>query len=548
MSSISPLSNPFVEELKEQFTRQDYCSKTIKAKEHALCYLIVLKQPEEIIADFVQILLKENASKIDNPSFYHRVTPLSIAVIMQQINVIKALLDAGANPNKCDDFGWNACLFSALATDEISSLLFERGGRREHVSIVAGLTYDLLLDVLGKTQSHAGLERLTIQTDDALQLRPSKKEVEKFMGIKSYRTHSLYSIEHIRNLWDRAESHEILDHVQLPFIKEALLKPHVKLKLKEVTIGIDLDLSKNKGLFAGQLIKKGQFITRYSGASIAEKTSHSFLDHFKGHVDVRPYLFEKVDAEHIGNESRMMNDGFPNVFILSHGMETFFFAINDIDEGQELLWNYGISDARLKFGSYLIKNKLHMRQMVKENFDDWLQRLHRCQLVLSNPKSIKIRQNAAVQDAGSIYSYIKYILDTPAAMIDLIVSESLKVKNLDEIFDLDFIKAEHAENTGYAYMRAKIYEFVINLQATLQSIEEKSKSKEIQEALLTTQDKMPVMNWLKLIRYIMNLILMNQKQDTLSHFAKLLPNMIERAKAYKFTEFDKTCPLIFDAS
>jgi len=92
------------------------------------------------------------------------------------------------------------------------------------------------------------------------------------------------------------------------------------------------------GLYAGENIKKGKFITLYTGKKITTKEA----DRVGGQ-----YLFEinkrwTIDGKGRNNLARYINHScLPNSETETRGHQIFIEAIKNIKEGEEITYDYG---------------------------------------------------------------------------------------------------------------------------------------------------------------------------------------------------------------
>jgi uncharacterized protein len=99
-----------------------------------------------------------------------------------------------------------------------------------------------------------------------------------------------------------------------------------------------------QGLFAGQEIKQGTKIMRYIGEKITQEESERRLA--AGNV----YIFGlderyAIDGSTPKNTARYINHSCdPNCHTEQFGNTIWFVAINDIQVGEELTYNYGYDD------------------------------------------------------------------------------------------------------------------------------------------------------------------------------------------------------------
>lgn len=117
------------------------------------------------------------------------------------------------------------------------------------------------------------------------------------------------------------------------------------------------------GTFADQKIHKGTFIAEYTGVvhtalsqlGMRELRDSSYDCSYAVPIQTSYGSQTKIDAYAVGNETRYMNDGGKNSNIFATAVlgddglpHVCFFALRDIEEGEQFLWNYG--------GGYWIKH------------------------------------------------------------------------------------------------------------------------------------------------------------------------------------------------
>jgi SET domain-containing protein len=96
-----------------------------------------------------------------------------------------------------------------------------------------------------------------------------------------------------------------------------------------------------KGLFAAQPIKKGTYIVRYIGEKIPKAESQQRLA--QGNV----YIFSlneqyDIDGKLMKNIARYINHSCdPNCVVKNSGRAIWIVAARDIQDGEELSYNYG---------------------------------------------------------------------------------------------------------------------------------------------------------------------------------------------------------------
>ncbi|KAF3147859.1 hypothetical protein TWF569_005971 [Orbilia oligospora] len=107
---------------------------------------------------------------------------------------------------------------------------------------------------------------------------------------------------------------------------------------------------KGNGLFAMEPIKKGSFVGEYTGEVIPEGEANRRVDTYDS--STISFLFEinsthEIDSTHYGNKTRYLNHSElepncgPKVLLVNGIHRIAFRALEDIEPGQELTFNYG---------------------------------------------------------------------------------------------------------------------------------------------------------------------------------------------------------------
>lgn len=111
-----------------------------------------------------------------------------------------------------------------------------------------------------------------------------------------------------------------------------------------------------KGIFATRTIREGQFIIAYEGEKVTKEQSRRrcrrWLSGTNAQARRATYLFElnkrfDVDGSFSYNKARFLNHSCePNAFAKVRKREISFFALRDIDYGEEITinYNYGLGN------------------------------------------------------------------------------------------------------------------------------------------------------------------------------------------------------------
>lgn len=173
------------------------------------------------------------------------------------------------------------------------------------------------------------------------------------------------------------------------------------------------------GAVAAKLIKKGEPIGLYTGEVTLSQPD-----------DVE-YYFSPIDGKYYRGVLAMSNDGFPNsdaLFIRPlKGLEeqALMFATEDIQPGEEIVWNYG--------SGHHVKWKGHEEPRRQDLLDYF--RLHSFEEIFESTKLLlndRIPQNK-IWDCYDQFIKLQYILKTPSSFIGLIeekIIDNSKIETL----------------------------------------------------------------------------------------------------------------------
>jgi hypothetical protein len=147
--------------------------------------------------------------------------------------------------------------------------------------------------------------------------------------------------------WDLVKGPDIYPYADgYGFLNNEYIKIHNFLEVRESNIP-----GAGNGLFATKKLKKGTKLGFYSGKLLtkeehkkmsAEEAAYVVTIHWKRKVNgKRQYII--IDGNVSGNKLKMLNDGahsggVPNVDMDDGG---FMYTTQDVEAGEELLWNYG---------------------------------------------------------------------------------------------------------------------------------------------------------------------------------------------------------------
>jgi hypothetical protein len=495
---------------------------------------------DEIILK-IRTIFKAHADFIDAPSRYYQTSALTLAVMKDRFEVVHELLSIGADPNKCDEFGWTPMIHSALSSKEISKLLLEKQGNPGKISF-NGLSFLGLSELTAKETNLKSIGRLKLFDAENQSIHTNKANLQRVMGISDYRSKSYYHCRHLSSLWSESSPENYVVKGCYDLIQTGLKMGLPMLSIKNDTKLMELGIAKAQGLFCGQAIAKGQIISTYVGESI-DVEDVNLLELIFGIKTASSYLFEPVDALRVGNEARMINDGFPNACPVNVGHEVFFLALREIEAEEELLYNYGASDINLKWGRYLIKNKLGVyrlfRQKYKEIFDDAIEirNLQKACLPITHDVTFKnLMMNASVS----------YAFFTPQVLIDLVINRVVSVEQIKNLKRLDYVNAvSQTEYTVFSWIN-ELIDYLAKFELILKKLDHIKLLPPVQAAIRSKEGFCTIFQILHFMQNIEQFVEENQPDVIEAQLENFLQENESQIRLYQFKSFDKTMPLFRD--
>lgn len=439
-----------LQDLNVFYSKEDYIKVTSKKVEvstelkqkvsrAAVEYLIVLEQPDDYIMKQVSSKLEKDSKFLEKTNNPYQLPLLSLAILMNRITLVSKLLDAGANLEQRDKFGWLPIHHAALASHELFQFIVSKtkgdvltkktllGGICEHLRMYAGLA-----------ENSKSLQKLQIELETGKKVPFNVKEHLAMFGMTQYTDGPFYPPENLKALWMQTKSEETPEELDkiLEAMLEKVMKNPTKLLIK--TSEICKDMPRNWGLFADEDLPIGTGTVTYGGKYFGLPTNDTLLNVLEGKPVSYPYVLIDVDAETIGNGGRFANEGFPNcanatvnnVNGLTNIHLIYIIKEGGVKKGEELFWDYGQGEAKLKWNSlYRIPNSAEMREFVKKNT---IKDVESKMIALNDPKAKKrnikthhILHHTAYGDQCRIV----YCVFTPAATLDLWCNEIITAKN-----------------------------------------------------------------------------------------------------------------------
>lgn len=173
------------------------------------------------------------------------------------------------------------------------------------------------------------------------------------------------------------------------------------------------------GVFAKQTIAQGEIIREYTGQIVNESPTD------------KTYFLNGFDAHLFRNEGAMMNDGFPNSYIMGlydiDGLEErpVLIASEQILPGQEIVWDYGIGD-NTKFSGHQELRPKALKAFFATH--SWQNLAISYQSLFSDPSNLQ-----SYSENLRAFNGLQYIFNTPTAFLDLIANGTIDQKAIETL-------------------------------------------------------------------------------------------------------------------
>jgi hypothetical protein len=539
--SIAPssLHNPLLNDLGEFLESPEPLIANQEANQ--LFTSIARDESDEEIFSKIRTIFKAHPDLIDAPSRYYQTTALTLAVMKDRFSVVNELLQAKADPNNGDEFGWTPMIHSALASKKISSILLKKSGDPERISF-NGVSFESLCELTAKETNLKSMVRLTLFDSKNKCIATSKKNLESVMGLSEYRSKSFYHPQHLQYLWSQSNSDDCVHKGYYELIQTGCKMGFPLLAIKNDEKLRELGVEKAQGLFSGQTIAKGQLISTYVGESI-EKEDVDFLEVIFGLKTVSAYLFEPIDAARVGNEARMINDGFPNTFPVKAGHEVYFLALRSIKNEEELLFNYGASDINLRWGRYLIKNKLEAYRLFRQRYAEIFEDDREIGLAKRSPSRIT---SDIIFRHLTMAASVSYVFFTPQLLIDFVINQVVSVEQIKNLKTLDYVSAlSQTDYTVFSWIN-ELIDYLAKFELIITKLSQMKLLGPVQTAIRSKEGHCSIFQILHFMQNIEKFVEENQSDLIEAQLEDFLQENARQIVLYQFRSFDKSMPLFRD--
>ncbi|MFA6916178.1 MAG: SET domain-containing protein-lysine N-methyltransferase [Parachlamydiales bacterium] len=488
------------------------------AKRVAFYFIVNIQEDEKCLASIKNISI-EKLTYTDKK--FHFFTPLHVAVLLDKVKVVRHLLDKGCSLQAKDENGFTAVLLSAFVGGDIYKEISLRVRPESHRSPHHANLLQLreLLTTQGNT---TGIEALSWVNNEGQRVPMNS---EKYLEITHRQYTGTYLIRDQCFIWKPSykgfptrlcllDVHTVLMTQAYKEFKER--PPKLVVKPTEW----NEESNENLGLFAGRKITEGTIVREYTGeAEPTQYFSNEEILHQIQSGNINAYQLSVVNAKDYGGGAELINDGFPTSIYASVKDEAGIYSrstvimLCDVEDGEELFVNYGQNFIQVK-NAIIYKmdpsNRERMHRFFKaSSLESIFSELENpstpeylLEEVITSPEFSKkaFYRNLHVQEA------LRYILSTPSALFDLIISDVLDAEAL-----LKLVRSSKYKDIA---SWDSCFGFLVDIACLMRQVKECSEQDqcEIKKTLLQISREVKTFQWRELI-FLMSHSKMPWKRD-----------------------------------
>ena len=512
------------------------------ATKHTLNYLIANGSPSGDVLNYMRTPQgKREVKKQDSQN--HHLTPLAVAVMTGQADLAEKMLKSQAvasTVTTSDQRGWTPMHHAVLRAPHLLPVLRAKAaGVRLENSM--GMTPEDLERLIGRTFCSLSASRTFFKTPQGYVPFSGLRDLST-TGIKVYTDDPIFPPEEWRNLWE-----QVPPSIELGGVEEKIKREYFKWRENPSVLKVapcpqlQGGASPSFGLFAAKTIYPGTVIGEYSGVVVdSKKYKDCSLRETCGQLsEETAYVMDSHDARNVGSATRWINCGFPNAIggdVFAFGAKRYaLMAVETIKAGEEVLIDYGISQAALVFGT----QKLLRRERMEAFFQSGLE-----PLVQQFLKLCKIRKVLSIQCCDHV-GKILFPLDNPMALLYLhfkkLVSaaewfEAIRLDSENPIFS-HWIK----KNTDLSWAVRSILMRILHFEKELENLQELKEP--ISHWILAQIEKLSVMQILKGLDLIG--LAVSSRELTMENWERYSFQLGEQLSSYNWIE-DEEGPMSFE--
>lgn len=404
-----------------------------------LCITIFLTARK---AEVLAIICAKESLKVTEPQY--KLTPLHLAVIVKNIDIVRILLENGAEVNTRDANGWTALHHAMVLGDEaIITLLKEKGAADDILDPRNGTPADLYSLVHGKVDPMA--QHFFYRKKGDVELRLGTGADFYTLTGKKLSTEMLSAEGDLYHSWSRYFGRP-------PGTPDALPSPNPLMAMMILDITNEMYRKVMKPsrddnpcflaedaasggftLRARRTIKTGEIVAFYTGHSVPrDLTDAEYEEYLRAACRDEPTCYDSTGL--LNHDRRCIasfgDDSFPNVLawpalnILGLSKITGYVACVDIREGDKICRHYS--------GTHSVKlnARLELRPKAMHRFAaEFLADLMVCDRVLNNERS------SALERSG-LHTQLLYLCSTKLSLFQLFANGLISATNMDILMEV----------------------------------------------------------------------------------------------------------------
>lgn len=368
---------------------------------------------------FKEMLIEQ----LNIPDPFFGLTPLHIAAMKGYEQIVKFLIDNGANLKACDNRGYNVLHHLQICQNNSIIKLIKETDQEHALDAMKTLddkTPDDLANILSRKPA-APDEQVFHYLDPRTQTVVRNATAKKFkeMTGAQFTNYLVTSPEVMANNWlhDRTID-SFLDSLQHVEQRNYFQKAYDTYKTNPPFIYIRANLLFGGfELVAGEEILPHRVICLYLGQETVEEGNGN-------------YCLAKVDASRIRGLGSFANDGCPNAVTvkssldISNGSSSLLMSRVKIAAGEAIKWSYGYGHTVKWDKRYEDLEELEKRYS-DASFDAATLKLLEC---LKNPSASELSYEDKFNIITEYTTHVKYLFETPNALIHLIIKKIVSIQ------------------------------------------------------------------------------------------------------------------------
>jgi hypothetical protein len=420
------------------------------------CQIAIINKVEQVIDTCIENLMKSGL--LHETTRGKKLSLLHLAVIANNLDAAKKLIDKGLNINEQDASGWTPLHHATIEANKLMiNFLLEKNAKPDIQNSRGGSYSDLLALLHPPTPTDETPIPLYKKSANGQLLQMTYGDFFAATNAR-YTLENQMSAEFAINDWyenkepNREGINEGIEKI-VHHIYQSRPKSKAKLYLADMLTG-DKKTPSGSGLFAGEEIPAWKIVGEYKAKS--GRNADSLI------YQIGDYL----DGLQMRNEFAQTNDGFPNIVpfpIFNEGgfpERTIFLSITPIGIGEQLCWNYG--------EGHKVKKSSYQELRHKEARDFITTKMDRITTLISG--ALGKQRNMSNLEALAVSAQFQYIMNTVSVFCSMILEDHISESQGRYLIDI---------NNKFAFskfMQTNGSTIITKLQETLHLQKELSKN------------------------------------------------------------------------